>query len=312
MTVEACPVCRRLDAYSEWFVINVELHQARKFFECKRCGRFVIDDWLARIDFDTDEGKLLRHISSFLRRHQTNTNPFTPPSITGENWRELALIEKSATVPQKLAMLLQLISDRTSFLGETIILDPEIDGPLFNALNVSEVDYMLSALSDRQFVDLGGNAGVKMKTKGWEQIMPQPSSGGIPGQCFVAMWFDPEMDAVFSEGIYPAAKACNFKAIRIDEKPHNGDINDAILAEVKRCQFVIADFTGHRAGVYFEAGFARGLGRDVIWCCRESDFKQSHFDTNHYSHVVWKDIPDLKKKLKDRILATIPNARAVE
>jgi len=126
------------------------------------------------------------------------------------------------------------------------------------------------------------------------------------------MQFSDDMFQIFDEAIYPAAKACGFEAHKISDKPHNGDIVDAILAEVKKSQFVIADFTGHRQGVYFEAGFARGLGREVIWCCKNTHFKKTHFDTNHFNHVVWNDGSDLKQKLINRILATIANAQLIK
>jgi nucleoside 2-deoxyribosyltransferase len=68
----------------------------------------------------------------------------------------------------------------------------------------------------------------------------------------------------------------------------------------------VADFTLHKAGVYFESGFALGLGIPVIWTCREDELVKTHFDTRQYNHVVWKDEQDLFEKLKRRIEATIP------
>jgi hypothetical protein len=68
---------------------------------------------------------------------------------------------------------------------------------------------------------------------------------------------------------------------------------------------MVADFTGQRAGVYYEAGFARGLGREVIYTCRETSFRRCHFDTSVMNHLVWKDAADLRKKLADHIAATI-------
>src|SRR2546425_7151655 len=64
-------------------------------------------------------------------------------------------------------------------------------------------------------------------------------------------------------------------------------ICDRILSEIRRSQFMIADFTKQRPGVYFEAGFAMGLGRPVVWTCREDDVASLHFDTRQYNHVLW-------------------------
>ena len=94
--------------------------------------------------------------------------------------------------------------------------------------------------------------------------------------------------------------------MRMDLKEHNQKICDAIIAEIRRSRFLVADFTGHRGGVYFEAGYALGLGIPVIWTCREDELADTHFDTRQYNHVVWKNEKDLFEKLKRRIEATIP------
>lgn len=59
---------------------------------------------------------------------------------------------------------------------------------------------------------------------------------------------------------------------------HTDRIDDKILAEIRRSGLLVADFTGHRQGVYFEAGFALGLDVPVIWCCREDEIEKAHFE----------------------------------
>ena len=86
---------------------------------------------------------------------------------------------------------------------------------------------------------------------------------------------------------------------------HNQKICDKILAEIRLCQFMVADFTLHRGGIYFEAGFAMGLGRPVIWLCRHDDVDKTHFDTRQYNHVLWESPAELRDKLTNRIRATI-------
>ena len=76
-----------------------------------------------------------------------------------------------------------------------------------------------------------------------------------------------------------------------------------MIAEIRRCQFLVADYTGHRGGVYFEDGFALGLGREVVRSCREDDFGRLHFDTRQYRHVKWSDSGDLRTQLADQIQA---------
>ena len=87
--------------------------------------------------------------------------------------------------------------------------------------------------------------------------------------------------------------------------PNPTGITDRILSEIRLAGFVVAGFTGQNQGVYFEAGFARGLGRDVIWTCHADEVNKLHFDTKHLGHVLWRDPPDLRRKLADSIRANI-------
>lgn len=89
---------------------------------------------------------------------------------------------------------------------------------------------------------------------------------------------------------------------------HDGKIDDRIIAEIRIAGLVVADFTGGRGGVYYEAGYAQGLGIPVVWTCREDYFREKgvHFDTRQYNHIVWRDAADLREKLKNRLLTKVP------
>jgi nucleoside 2-deoxyribosyltransferase len=85
----------------------------------------------------------------------------------------------------------------------------------------------------------------------------------------------------------------------------NDNINDTIMAGIRAAQVIVADVTYQRNGVYFEGGFAMGLGRHVVWMCREDDLKNVHFDTRQYRHIVWTDHQDLRTKLTARLRANV-------
>jgi len=119
----------------------------------------------------------------------------------------------------------------------------------------------------------------------------------------VAMSFDSDLRAIYDQAIVPALVASGFESLRIDDNTVTSEttINDAMLAAIKKSRFTIADFTRHKKGVYFEAGYALGRGQKVIYTCHEDEINDAHFDTRNYPHIVWKDAEDLKKKLIDRI-----------
>ena len=129
-------------------------------------------------------------------------------------------------------------------------------------------------------------------------------------RCFVAMWFDPSMNHVYDHGISPAIRAAGYDPRRIDRQDDLiGKIDDAIVSEIKRSRFLVADFThgdsGARGGVYYEAGLAHGIGIPVIFLCRHDVIKEVHFDTRQFNHIVWDDVDELATRLTDRILASI-------
>ena len=131
----------------------------------------------------------------------------------------------------------------------------------------------------------------------------------LASQAFVAMWFDASMDDAWENGFHPALEEAGYDPLRIDLQEHNQRIDDRIIAEIRNSGLLVADFTNHRQGVYFEAGFALGLGIPVIWTCREDELDKAHFDTRQYNHIDWKDPDDLWLRLYNRIRATAPRLK---
>lgn len=132
---------------------------------------------------------------------------------------------------------------------------------------------------------------------------------------FIAMKFSTELKALRESAIKPACEKCGFTAFTVDEAEHNDDIPDKIISGIKTSRFVVADFTENNLGVYYEAGYAKGLGLPVIKTCKKEWFdkkndngnrvKKLHFDIEHDNLILWVDSDDFAKKLEARIRATI-------
>ena len=106
------------------------------------------------------------------------------------------------------------------------------------------------------------------------------------------------------------ANETGFDLRRLDDEPRAGLIDDRLRVEIQSSRFLIVDLTHSNAGAYWEAGYAEGLDKPVIYTCEESKFAASHFDTNHRLHVLWteNDIDAAMKNLKATIRATIAEA----
>ena len=132
-------------------------------------------------------------------------------------------------------------------------------------------------------------------------------------QVFVAMWFDPTMDEARDKGILPAILNTGYRPLVISEKPDVDKIDDEIIGEIRRSRFIVADFThgdkGARGGVYYEAGFALGLGLQVIRSCKKDMIERNelHFDVRQHHHIVWEMADELRVGLEARIRALLPD-----
>jgi hypothetical protein len=144
---------------------------------------------------------------------------------------------------------------------------------------------------------------------GWLKIDELITRLPSTSQAFVAMWFNDATQIAYADGIEPAIRDSGYRAVRIDKKEHNNKIDDEIIAEIRRSKFLVSDFTCEkekvRGGVYYEAGFAMGLGIPVIWTVAKESLGDVHFDTRQYNHIVWDTPQTLRNLLKARIGAVI-------
>lgn len=219
----------------------------------------------------------------------------------------LSMAPKS--VFEKAILLLQYIHCKSKHPGDLITINPKYDYPICFCKNMEELIFYLKHLEEignieEKIVTTDGFE-VILTTNGWLEIDNLTKPNHESKQAFVAMWFDESMDEIFTKGILSLERETGFKMLIIKEKQFNDKICDHIIAEIRQSRFMIADCTELRPAVFFEAGYAMGLGLPVIFTCKEGTDIKKCFDTDHYNHIVWKDADDLKNKLKDRILVTI-------
>jgi nucleoside 2-deoxyribosyltransferase len=190
--------------------------------------------------------------------------------------------------------------------------------------NTDETQTLIGFCIDQQLLKKGTSSTLELTYEGLSHLEKIRQTLTDSSSAFVAMWFGSPMSDVYENGIRLAIEDAGYKPVRIDRIEHNNKIDDEIISEIRRSKFVVADFTSElidrkfndgkdtkvalaRGGVYFEAGFALGLGKPVIWCVRKDivDAKELHFDTQQYAHIVWERPDELRSKLAKRITATL-------
>ena len=157
--------------------------------------------------------------------------------------------------------------------------------------------------------ELRGRSNSRLTVAGYTRLDDLETTHTPSSRAFVAMWFHASMNEAWRDGIASAVRDTGYDPVRIDQKEHVNRIDDEIVAEIRRARFVVADFThgdkGARGGVYYEAGFAHGLGIPVIFSCRRDKLNDVHFDTRQYNHIVWEAPEDLRNQLAKRIAAVL-------
>lgn len=290
--------------------------------ECVNCGRYVID-FLGERELTADAEKLFRaaclvretHVrqpQSFIGIFSKRNHPAWSSGIPfTERWE---IGELLARWPSATEMIDRALVNLSAFVDHPysplVIKFGEDEHLLF--CRQQEAIRMTRHMEAMGLIVVStvssGGIHIEIAPHGWlriDELAKTPKRSSESDQAFVAMWFDSGTDAIFRQGIEPGIRDAGYIPNRIDLCQHNNKICDQIVAEIRRSRFVVADFTGQRGGVYFEAGFALGLGTPVIWLVRKDEIDGVHFDTRQFNHILYESAEDLRKQLTDRINATI-------
>jgi hypothetical protein len=157
------------------------------------------------------------------------------------------------------------LSRLCSFTGEKIEFKPKYELLFYpDSTNDQAFNFMYNIAIDQGYItseeSLHGINAIKITAKGWNRIFElKKEINNDSKQGFIAMWFNHEVDKAH-ESIARAVEKSGYLPKRIDNHESNKKICDEIISEIRKSKFIVCDFTGQRGGVYFEAGFAYGLG----------------------------------------------------
>lgn len=133
--------------------------------------------------------------------------------------------------------------------------------------------------------------GVNLTLAGWEQYEAEKRGKFEGNYGFIAMKFnDPELDPFVKNVVKPVVKdGIGYDLVDMRDVAQAGIIDDIMRIQIRDSAFVIVDLTHDNHGAYWEAGYAEGLGKRVIYICERTKFERdgSHFDTNHCTTVPW-------------------------
>ena len=148
---------------------------------------------------------------------------------------------------------------------------------------------------------------VSLTLDGWE-LYEAEKRGEFNGDYgFIAMQFDnSELDNFVNDVVKPAVKdGIGYKLVDMKDIARAGIIDNIMRIEIRDAAFVIVDLTHSNPGAYWEAGYAEGLGKPVIYICKKERFEAegTHFDTNHCTTIPWSRKDDAG--FREQLIATL-------
>lgn len=312
---DKCPVC------------NTELKKASiddfnrevTAFSCYRCGDFALSlELIANIPYILQRNKNAAVKISHALRAMQRINEKVELSTSSID----SILEKPLPRPQEQAdLLIRWLAEHTDNPGDQVSLEPvEHHLSLIGAKTEEGVVLVLSHL-----IKVGLVKGTLTETSGgyigfgelaltfdaWNYYETLLKGSATYRKAFMAMQFgDAELNVVLENVFKPSVKLAGFDLFKLDDEPRAGLIDDRLRVEIQSSDFLIADLTHANNGAYWEAGYAEGLGKPVIYTCEKEKFnlQKTHFDTNHHLTVVWdKNAPEQAGDLlKATIRATLP------
>ncbi len=317
---------------------NLDINAPSRY-RCSKCGAVHLrKETVKLIDadpFSEDQNKI---ISICLRNeYERRGRSFSRRALTLRDLSQVVTQYRPLEPIDKLDNALKNIERVSKYVGESIEVDISNEFPYYHCFYQEELYSLLVLLQQEGFISatedsLNPHRGLRITIKGYERLRELRRFRKDSRKCFVAMWLHPDMDDVYKNAIKPAIEYIEegedqprFEAVKIDNVEHANDINDEIIAAIRRSRFMVCDLTGYRGGVYFEAGFSYGLGMEVIYTCREDWVKSTtmelyddgnkveiaqegiHFDLEHRNHIRWgqDNLSEFRDKLTKRIKAVI-------
>jgi len=280
----SCPVC--YSQLTEDVRSEERLSGDKHLFSCPRCVRYILT------------GSVLSWFSKTLKKDDERV-PLLSHAIYKMQGKKEPPILDSYLVDQILSTKLPSLADQINnlilWLGE--ISDPGEEINVFGgalqtisgAKTRDGVDLIFKHLTDIKLLITTGSL-VQLTMAGWQYYDKIKRGALISRKAFMAMKYgDKDIDWIFENYFRPAVKATGFDLYRLDEDPKAGLIDDKLRVEITTSRFLISDLTHENAGAYWEAGYAEGLGKPVIYTCEKQKFETSktHFDTNHHLTVIW-------------------------
>lgn len=139
---------------------------------------------------------------------------------------------------------------------------------------------------------------------------PDDQGDFTPNLVFVAMAFTGQESTEVYSTIKDECSKLTLQAKRVDENIGSGFIIREITNLIEESEFVIFDLTNERPNVYYELGYAHGVGNealDILLIAREGT--KIHFDIAPLRVHFYKSTEHLRNIVHDNLTRMIRETR---
>jgi len=230
------------------------------------------------------------------------------------------IIKRPLPKPREQAdLFIRWLAENIEGPGETIWVEPSKHRTVMGSRTQEGFALVLRHLFDvglvtgnlSEAIGAPGRAHVTLSFEGWDYYEQLQHGEGTYRKAFMAMKFGvDELNNVLENIFKPAVLQTGFELQLLSDSPKAGLIDDKLRVEIQASDFIVADLTHDNLGAYWEAGYAEGLGKPVIYTCEKNKFEEekTHFDTNHHLTIIWdsENPHQAGEDLKATIRATLP------
>jgi hypothetical protein len=249
--------------------------------------------------------------------------PWDPPLISQEWACEILKSSDLPTPHEQGKNLILWLGERSKIFPHNYVSIEEPELPAVIGTEDEEgIAYIVSNLLREDLLDVidGYNYphNFRLTIKGWTYYDELLKASRDSKTAFMAMPFRyDDINENFKNHYIAAVEQTGFKLERVNDNPEAGNITNKILVDIRRSKFVLVELTYGNQGAYWEAGYAEGLGKPVIYLCSEpwsKDNGGTHFDIRNHQTVFWHpdNMPEAMERLKAAIRATLPDEALME
>ncbi len=118
--------------------------------------------------------------------------------------------------------------------------------------------------------------------------------------------FKAENDDVYHLGIKEILEKRGYSCTKTDEEHYFGAVTEKIFEKIAESDIIVAEVTEPNPNVYYEVGYAHGMGKEPILVAREGS--KLPFDIQSLRCIFYKSNVSLRQHLDDCLQAVEKNA----